>query len=149
MTQSDRRCVGLVEALPEVSPGDAANRAGNLLLTGAPGAGHRLLDAQRGIFEHRQTAHRGHRDRRTTRGTQNLRGLEILHVNGLLNRHMRQLVLINKIFHLIADRAEAFDLRDCRLQAKCRGFEDAHLIRGAIIQHRKATAAQAGINAEH
>lgn len=149
VTKGDRRRIGLVEALPEVTAGQAQNRAGDLLLTRAAESDHGLFHPQRGIFKDREPAHGGSGDGRPPGGPQNLRGLEVLHVDGLLDRHMVDRVLVEEVVHLIADRSEAFGHRDFRAYFQGGGFEQDGIAPGAVFDDGKTTATQAGVDTEH
>ena len=88
MAESDSGCIAFVETKFEIGACDILDRTGNLLFAGSPHAHYSLLNPKRSVFKYRQAAHRGSADRRTARCTENLCGLEVLHVDGLLHGHM-------------------------------------------------------------
>src|SRR5262245_18550763 len=77
----------------------AHHRARHLFLARATCADHRLLYPEGRILENRFSAQRRRRDRRSARGSENLRRLKILHVDRLLQRHVLHLEIVQEGGH--------------------------------------------------
>ena len=149
MAERHRRGIRLVKAPPEIMPRHARDRPRHLLLAGTARAHHRLLDPQRCILENRQPAHRRRGHRRAPRRAQNLRCLEVLHVDRLLNRHMANRMPVDQILHLVPDRRQALHLRKPRTKPQGQCLQHPHISGPTIVQHRKTTAPEAWIDPQH
>ena len=107
MAQRHRSGVGFIILRPHIRTCQTVDRARDLLFTRAPRTHHGLLHTQ-GAYSNTGRPDITAAAMAAPRGrSENLCRLEILHIDRLLNRDMLDLVLVDKILHLIANCAQA------------------------------------------
>ena len=149
MTHGHAGGVGLVRRQWRAVTEQRHDGALHLLLARPAHPHHRLLDAQRRIFEHRQIAQGRGRDGRAARRAENLRGLEVLDVNRLLERHVPHVEVVEKRRHRAVNFRQRRRHGAPRRNAHRAGAQQHRRPPGPELDQHQTRAAEARVDAKH